>query len=284
MAEPGDVAKTGIPTESAKIDAGAKPSKLASHLPLEVRIQFSKYAAKADEILIRLQRFFTTTANVETFLATLNYTLYLLIYAQKASRPSPAAAVLNGLRFVEGARNSLRLLQLPVLYTLLRTLLSQPLSSRGDAVIWHINVTQCAFNILYQLLENVAYVIELGFLSSSSIPIVLYRTQSTLWLHSNRFWLAGITCDLARLAREAILERRQTSSKGKRMIRTKDEQEKIYAHWWNELTMAGCTWPLVLNWSLENGLSMVNDGVIGTLGVLASFETLRQRWEETKTG
>lgn len=286
MAAPGESARSSIPTEDAKINAGAKPptSKLAGYLPREVRVQASEYAAKTDEILIRLQRLFSTSANIETFLTTLNYALYLLVYSQKGlpTRSYTSATALND--FVSAARNSLRLLQLPVLYTLLRTLLSQDASSRGDTVVWRIQVVQSILNILYQVLENVAHLIELNVLSSRSVPFALYGNQSTLWLHSNRFWLAGITCDLLRLAREAVLERRRVNRNGKQKVRTREEQEGIDKQWWDELTMAGCTWPLVLHWSLENGLGMVNDGVIGAMGLAASWGSLRQRWQETKNG
>lgn len=282
MAAPADLAKAGIPSDQNPT-AGAKPPiyALAGYLPLEVRKQAFQYLARTDEALIRLQRLFLTTANIETVLAPLNYTLYLLGYLQKGlrSRSASTAAVLNDL--VGSARNTLRLVQLPVLYTLLRTLLSQPSSERGDLTIWRINVVQCVLYLIYQLLENVAHLIDLGVLASSSVPIPLYRTQAILWLHSNRFWFAGISCDLVRLAREAILAR----SRSKSSSREKEaEQENADKKWRNELAASGFTWPLTLHWSLEHGISQINDGVIGVFGLLASWETLRQRWEETKTG
>jgi Peroxisomal biogenesis factor 11 (PEX11) len=285
MASPADLAKTGIPSDP-KPTAGTKfpTSKLAGYLPLEVRRQASQYLAKTDETLIRLQRLFLTTANVETVLAPLNYTLYLLCYVQNGlpSRSASTAIVLNDL--VGSARNTLRLLQLPVLYTLLRTLLSQSSSDRGDLTIWRVNVVQCALYIIYQLLENVAHLIDLGVLASSSVPIPLYRTQATLWMHSNRFWFLGISCDLVRLAREAILARSGVESGKNEKNATSPEEEEASKKWRNELAASGFTWPLTLHWSLEHGISHVNDGVIGVFGLLASWEMLRQRWEETKSG
>lgn len=288
MAAPGDLAKSGIATNE-KLNAGVKPPtpQLADYLPLEARVQIARYAARTDEVLVRIQRLFASTSNVESFLAPLQYSACLVSYLHSGlpSRPASTAAALNDV--VGSWRNTLRLLQIPVLYTLLRDLLSEASSSRGDLLIWRINVAQCILYLVYQLLENIAHLIDLGVLSSSTLPIPLYRRQTTLWLHSNRFWLLGISCDLLRLAREAMLERsrRKVSSKGTRTDpKLPAEQEKADTKWWNELTMAGCTWPLCLHWSLENGLSKFNNGVIGVLGVLASYETLRQRWEETKAG
>lgn len=288
MAAPEDLAKSGIATDK-KLNAGIDyPSpKVASYLPLEVRLQVTKYAARADETLIRLQRLFTSTSNIESFLAPLQYSACLVSYLQKGlpSRTGSTAAALNDV--VGSWRNTLRLLQIPVLYTILRQLLSESSSAHGDLLIWQINVAQCILYLIYQVQENIAHLIDLGVLASSTVPIPLYRNQTTLWLHSNRFWLLGISCDLLRLTREAMLERfrRKSRSTGKQ---TNPEivaaQGSVDAKWWHELTMAGCTWPLCLHWSLQHGLSKFNDGVIGVLGLLASYETLRQQWEETKTG
>lgn len=289
MATPGELAKSGI-TTNTKLNAGAKPpdSKLLNVLPSEVRGQIIRYAARTDEVLVRLERFFTSTSNVESFLAPLQYSACLISYLQKDlhARSASTAAALNDV--VGGWRNTLRLLQIPVLYTVLRQLLSEAASTRGDLLIWRINVAQCMLYLVYQLLENVAHLIELGVFSSSTVPINLYQNQTTLWLHSNRFWLLGVSCDLLRLAREAQLQRsrRKVSSNSKEKDPTiSAEQEKADTEkWWHELTMAGFTWPLCLHWSLENGLSRFNNGIIGLLGVLASCETLRQLWEDTKAG
>jgi hypothetical protein len=292
MAAPGDLVKSEIATNE-KLTAGKEPplasSGLANYLPVEVRTQIARSAAKADEVLIRLQRLFTSTANVESFLAPLQYSACLVSYLQKDIHPRSAstAAALNTV--VGSWRNTLRLLQIPVLYTLLRQLLSETASSRGDLLIWQINVAQCILYLVYQLQENVAHLVELDILSSSTLPIPLYRDQTTLWLHSNRFWLLGISCDLLRLTREAMLERSRrkiasTSEQTDSDPELFSEQERVDKKWWNELVTAGFTWPLCLNSSLENGLSKFNDGVVGALGVFANFETLRQRWEETKSG
>jgi hypothetical protein len=287
MATPGNLAKSGTAINE-KLTAGAKPSDstVLLFLPLEVRGQITRYAAGTDEVLVRLERFFTSTANIETLLAPLQYSACLFSYLQKDlhARSASTAAALNDV--VGSWRNTLRLLQIPVLYTLLRQLLSEAVSARGDMLVWRINVAQCVLYLTYQFLENIAHLVELGVFSSSTVPVPLYRDQTTLWLHSNRFWLLGISCDLLRLAREAQLQRsrRQVSSSGEgNDAKVSPEQEKAETtRWWHELTTAGCTWPLCLHWSLENGLSKFNDGVIGVLGILASYESLRQRWEETK--
>lgn len=75
-----------------------------------------------------------------------------------------------------------------------------------------------------------------------------------------------------------------TSNGEEKDAKVSAEQEKADStRWWHEVTTAGCTWPLCLHWALENRLSKFNDGVIGILGILASYESLRQRWEETKS-
>lgn len=289
MATPGDQVKSVLTTDE-KIDAGGKApeARILNFLPPEVHVQITKHTAKTDEVLVRLERFFRSTSNVESFLAPLQYSASLVSYLQKGihARSASTAAALNDV--VGSWRNTLRLLQIPVLYTVLRQLLSQASSGRGDPLVWRINVAQCILYLIYQLLENVAHLIDLGILSSIAVPIPLYRNQTTLYLHSNRFWLLGTSCDLLRLAREAQLKRHrhEVSSSGKQTdSKESAEQEKADAtRWWNELQIAACTWPLCLHWSLMHGLSNFNDGVIGVLGLLASYETLRERWQETEFG
>lgn len=288
MATPGNLAKSGIATnEKPNANAKTPDSPLLNFLPLEVRGQITRYAAGTDEFLIRLERFFTSTVNVETLLAPMQYSACLFSYLQKDlhARSASTAAALNDV--VGGWRNTLRLLQIPMLYKILRQLLSEAASARGDLLVWRINVAQCVLYLIYQFLENIAHLVELGVFSSSAVPVPLYRNQTTLWLHSNRFWLLGISCDLLRLAREAQLQRARqkvnSTSKEKDPNISAEQDKAESSKWWHELTMAGCTWPLCLHWSLENGLSKFNNGVVGLLGVAASYETLRQRWEDTRT-
>jgi hypothetical protein len=289
MATPGDQVKSSL-TADEKIDANGKApeAKILNSLPPEVHIQIAEKSGKTDEVLVRVERYFRSTSNVESFLAPLQYAASLISYLQEGIHPRSAstAAALNVV--VGSWRNTLRLLQIPVLYTVLRQLLLQAPSARGDPLVWQINVAQCVIYLIYQLLENVAHLIDLGVLSSTTVPISIYRNQTMLYLHSNRFWLLGVSCDLLRLAREAQLKRsmRRVSSTGKHAdSKLSAEQEKAdTTRWWNELQTAGCTWPLCLHWSLVSGLCSFNDGVIGGLGLLASYQTLRQRWKETKAG
>jgi hypothetical protein len=179
-----------------------------------------------------------------------------------------------------------------------------PSSKELDSYLHAIALTQCLAYILYQALENVALLIDRRILPAS-LTTARYNpfrdtkpsaTASTarLWLISSRFWLAGVSCDILRLLREAYVEaqcRRRhtapsTSAEGdpSDKIPTGAEAEATDRRRWSELFVAGCWLPMCAHYSTEGGLFRpgVEDGVVGVLGLAASWEGWRRAWAETK--
>jgi hypothetical protein len=54
--------------------------------------------------------------------------------------------------------------------------------------------------------------------------------------------------------------------------------------WWSELVVAGCWLPICAHYSVEGGLfrSSVEDGLVGALGLVASWEGWKVAWAETQ--
>jgi hypothetical protein len=200
-------------------------------------------------------------------------------------------------------RTTLRLTALLPLYAWLRTLLSSSthFSSPPDPYLHAVALTQCLAYILYQALENIAYLIDLHILPRS-ITTSRYNplrspngdpSTSRLWLMSSRFWLVGVSCDILRLLRDAYVEAQRrrrhststsaSSEQGER-IPTAAEVEETGRRWWSELFVAGCWLPMCAHYSVDGGLfrSSVEDGVVGVLGLAASWEGWRCAWAETK--
>lgn len=101
---------------------------------------------------------------------------------------------------------------------------------------------------------------------------------------SSRAWLAGLSCDLLRLFREARVERerrkvaRQTGD-GKTEAE-RERQQSVDRIWWSNIFVTSCWLPLCLHYSLENGLEGVNTGVVGLLGFMAGAQGFLAQWEK----
>lgn len=173
-----------------------------------------------------------------------------------------------------------------------------------DPYLHAIALTQCLAYILYQALENVAHLIDLHILPAS-LTTSRYNplrdtkanasaSTSRLWLISSRFWLLGVSCDVLRLLREAYVEAQRrrrhiapsiTTEGGPwEKATTAAEAEATDRRWWSELFVAGCWLPMCAHYSIDGGLFRpgVEDGVVGALGLAASWEGWRRAWAETK--
>jgi hypothetical protein len=180
----------------------------------------------------------------------------------------------------------------------------QQSSHERDPYVHAIELAQCLAYIVYQALENVAHLTDLGVVPASLVtsrynpfrdPRDATASASTrrLWLVSSRFWLAGVSCDVLRLAREAYVaaRRRRTrqlapSAEGDAggEVATAAEAKATDRRWWSELFVAGCWLPMSAHYSIDGGLFKpgVEDGVLGALGLAASWEGWRRAWAETK--
>lgn len=111
-----------------------------------------------------------------------------------------------------------------------------------------------------------------------------------------RAWLVGVSCDLLRLVREAVLtqqrrwRRRQVAGRGEdAKANVEEEQGKVGreeeeedAKWWGEM-IGPLSWlPVAVHYSVEGGLPGMNLGVIGFCGMMAGLGKTRALWTATK--
>jgi hypothetical protein len=143
-------------------------------------------------------------------------------------------------------------------------------SPHGDAVVRGIVYAQVVVNVLYQYLENGAY------LSSKGVAGWSAQRQKRAWLWSSRFWMAHVGLDFVRLGREWALRKGTTKEKevvldGKGAVVEQGDQE-WWRGWVRELLIDAAWAPLTLHWSLENGL--LGDFWVGLLGSVAGVARL----------
>lgn len=241
-----------------------KESPLERFVSKNLADNLSNSAAKTEENLIRLNKFvnvasfaklssantyrlLTTKSGLDSFLATVNYTLYILSHL--ATNPPSLqsftrifARIVNLLRskllrqpilsapslpttpptslslhltslcnLITETRTTLRLLNLLPLTLGLRRLLSKEATpGLDDPILHYLSITQLLAYATFQLGENIAYLTDKSILPRSR----LLRTNSPagtgkIWLLACRAWLVGVGLDFVKLARQASLERQR---------------------------------------------------------------------------
>ncbi|KAI8133120.1 hypothetical protein DUD61_003232 [Geotrichum candidum] len=135
-----------------------------------------------------------------------------------------------------------------------------------DPVVRRIVYTQVVANLLYQPLENVAYLAMHGVLPVSG------SNQTKLWIYSCYLWALHVVLDLWRLYRERVLIQRKNKLAGE-----KGEKEKLDFSWYQYLVINLSYLPLTVHWSLEKGC--LNDWTVGLLGATAAAASIYPRWK-----
>ena len=262
-------------------------------------------------------RLLTTTAGLETFLSTVNYALYILAYLEARS-PSRIALVervnkLTGLcsslssrspvshlassqpspqsrspfqtlgTLISDARTVLRLTALLPLYAWLRDLLAD--NDNQDSYLRIISQIQCLSYIIFQLLENVAFLSDRGVIPSKWLAKGGGSTK--LWLWSSRAWVAGVSCEFLILFRKALIEqnRRNIANLAKTDAEEEEHSKQSFdRRWWSEMFVASCWLPLSLHYSLRDGLRGMSTGAVGLLGFMAGMQSFAAQWARTESG
>ncbi|KAL9617114.1 MAG: hypothetical protein Q9160_008057 [Pyrenula sp. 1 TL-2023] len=190
----------------------------------------------------------STAKGLDSFLATVNYTLYLLSHISTnppslrsitqlllgittilrskllrqttlsippPSQPAaPSALSLHLTSFcnlVTETRTTLRLLNLIPISLGLRRLLAKPFNPKtDDALLHYLNITQLLAYTTFQAGENIAYLTDKSILPRSR----LLHTNGPagtgkIWLLACRAWTVAVGLDFVKLAREASLERQR---------------------------------------------------------------------------
>ena len=137
-----------------------------------------------------------------------------------------------------------------------------------DKILKGVAWAQVGVNVLYQYLENGAYLASHGVLDFGE------KKVANWYIWSSRFWMMHVILDLARLARVRVL----TSGAKNRKSEKEDKMEASTndARWWRELYSNAAYFPLTIHWSLEDG--WLGESWVGACGMIAGFLSLKETW------
>lgn len=133
-----------------------------------------------------------------------------------------------------------------------------------DPVQRKIVYAQVLANLVYQPLENVAYLAMHGVLPVSP------SAQGKLWIYSCYLWALHVVLELFRLSYEYRLAKKEAKELGKSKEKG-SVKVNMSETWWRSLVTNVAYFPLTLHWSLETGC--LSDLTVGFLGTAAAIAT-----------
>lgn len=156
-----------------------------------------------------------------------------------------------------------------------------------DKILYATRLTQSMCYVVYQFLENCAFLTDLGVLSGrltsrwtsrhNGRAVAIYKT-------AHRAWFIGVNCDFVRLFREAQLEK---SARKAHDVHEKSHEQpestKKTSQWYTELCIPLAWFPLgwqLADWN-ESGFPGFNLGMLGTSGIIASVAKGKIMWKAT---
>ena len=142
-----------------------------------------------------------------------------------------------------------------------------------DWVIRTVLWTQVSANVVFQYLENCAYLASKGVLGLSDKKIARWYTWSA------RLWATHVLLELVRLAREAALQRDHMPLEERAEKEQKIQKTQIATKWWRDVYVNAAWMPLTIHWSMQEGFA--GEGVIAAIGLVPGLLGLREAWRAT---
>jgi Peroxisomal biogenesis factor 11 (PEX11) len=142
-------------------------------------------------------------------------------------------------------------------------------------------------NVIYQLLENVAYLAQKGVVSKKWIE--KYGGVDRWYIWSTRGWFGHIFFEWFVLWREHVLRKRRMAAKraAANNVETKDlkveeaEEVRKEVRSWKKSLVNNTIWaPLCIHWCLEKGIG-IPENLIGVISFMAGAWGLRDSWAAT---
>ncbi|KAM5430429.1 hypothetical protein McanCB56680_003088 [Microsporum canis] len=205
--------------------------------------------------------------------------------SSSASSAHPHLLALASL--VSETRTSLRLLGLIPLWAWGSSICKSP---PADPVLRAIAYGQVISCVLFQFLENVAFLASKGVLSKRAVERWGSLSKWSLW--SIRAWLTHILLELVKLVREsqiAAQEQRRgrddAASAAEKGVKQKGKEEAakiaLKAKAWNQRLVNSLAWlPLCLHWSVDGGIG-VPASLVGVLSLTAGAWGIHDLWLAT---
>lgn len=227
----------------------------------------------------------------ETVVATLPTPPNERLLAQVETGSRALAAVVGDFRIF------VRLWGLVGLYMWARGLWHAPLGKEVGAkerAVRRITWAQIASLVLFQVLENGAYLASKGVLTSDAWSgDAGKRKEGAWWIWSSRFWAAHVALELVRVGvlsyyangEAATLTEKDTvgdgEKEGKLLMEQKRRERSV---WWRDAVSNVAYMPMTLHWSVEAERGFLSDWGVGLLGAIAGGSLLVDAWKQTAQG
>ncbi|KAL4968256.1 uncharacterized protein BDV14DRAFT_167616 [Aspergillus stella-maris] len=172
------------------------------------------------------------------------------------------------------ARFMLRLLGLPELIAWGSATLKFP---PEDRIMYILTLAQVLSNLLYQFLENTAFLTMKGVIPKRFLDKYGGANKVDLW--STRFWLGHIILQYFVLWRARDLRNTAYEKDGE----SKEKQAALNTEvrsWKKSLVNNACWTPLCLHWSFEQGIGFPGP-LVGVVSFMAGAWGFRDLWEST---
>ncbi|KAK9389890.1 hypothetical protein V1515DRAFT_592150 [Lipomyces mesembrius] len=279
---------SSVPSSSTPLPGPTTPA-----IQAQLHARLLTLAKRSDPALARADRILSASSSLDLNLMTLQYALVLVsesitavhnrrvlgqVYTQllpllyyfggvtlvAADVDVPPPSVSIRMRTLSSLISDIRIFhRLWGLVGLLRWAIATLQKPPKDALLKAVTFAQVASNILYQPLENIAY------LGSHEIIPVSKAKINRLWAVSSRLWAVHVILEFVRLGREKYL-----AGKDAEKSKTAD------ALWRRQLLVNAAYFPLTIHWSLETGV--LSDLAVGVLGTIAGGARLIPLWKQSK--
>ncbi|OAG02391.1 uncharacterized protein CC84DRAFT_1018407 [Paraphaeosphaeria sporulosa] len=238
----------------------------------------SSIANKAEDVLLP----------GETLVATLPTPSSEKLLSQVATGSKALAAVIGDFRIF------VRMWGLAGLYMWARGLWNAPLGTEAGAkerAVRRITWAQIGSLVLFQVLENGAYLASKGVLTSDAWSGEAGKTrEGAWWVWSSRFWAAHVALELVRvgvlryygdgkLASETEKDVVGDGEKEGKLLMEQKRRERWV--WWRDAVSNIAYMPMTLHWSVEEEKGFLSDWGVGLLGAIAGGSLLLDAWKQT---
>lgn len=166
-------------------------------------------------------------------------------------------------------------------------------SPPADPIMHALTILQIISNVVYQLLENIAYLASKGVISKRFVE--KYGSINRWYIWSTRGWFGHIFLQFFVLWREHVLRKRHMAAqctasaasatsatietKGEKAVDREELQAEIRA--WRKSLVNNTIWaPLCIHWCFENGIGIPNY-FHGPISFMAGAWSLYDLWAAT---
>ncbi|KAL4903285.1 hypothetical protein BDW74DRAFT_54028 [Aspergillus multicolor] len=172
------------------------------------------------------------------------------------------------------ARFMLRLLDLPQLIAWGSATLKSP---PADKTIYALTLLQVLANIIYQALENAAFLTTKGVIPKRFLARWGGAAKVDIW--STRAWLGHIILQYFVLWRARVL-RKKAEVKAEASPEKREELNAEARSWNKSLVNNACWTPLCLHWSFEDGIGFPGH-LVGVVSFMAGAWGFADLWAST---